>query len=272
MVATSTGHFVSRALRQMDRSFWCLHDDLATFAVLGLPTFITFGALGSSLAIVLRTFDLDLGIGYLIWGIVVPVTALMSVTFLPLPCSVFAWSKARGQRLTAGECFAVCIRRIGRLAPVILWMAFSFTWWVILAGLPLLILWPRTCLAPMVALFEDQRRVFWRSRRLMHEDHAIYVLAGLYLLMMLVLGSLIFVPRLILFADVIKTPWVQTLENSIWAFELVSGIILLTGVAVSWCVALTLFYHDLRYHREGELLRNKIEVLYEKYVPAGGAV
>ena len=100
----------------------------------------------------------------------------------------------------------------------------------------------------------------------MQEDHAIHVLAGLYVLLTLALGALIFVPRVVLFAEIIKTPWAAALEQSLWAFELVAGTILLTGIAVSWCVALTLFYHDLRYHREGEALRLKIDALFDKYV------
>ncbi len=253
----------------MDRSFWSLHDELTSFALLGLPTFAALSALGLSLALLLRSFDLDPGIAFLVWAVIVPVAALATVTFLPLPCSVFVWFQAQRTPRTVGECFSDCLRRSGRLIPVVVWLVFSFTWWVALLGIPLLILWPRTCLAPMVALFEDQRRIFRRSRRLMQEDHAIYVLAGLYLLLMFVLGSLIFVPRMILLAEIIKTPWAAALGESIWAFELVSGILLLTGVAISWCVSLTLFYHDLRHHREGEFLRNKVEALFRKYAASG---
>ena len=43
---------------------------------------------------------------------------------------------------------------------------------LLLLGLPLLWFWPRTCLTPLVALFEDERRIFRRSRRMLREDSA----------------------------------------------------------------------------------------------------
>ena len=48
-----------------------------------------------------------------------------------------------------------------------------------------------------------------------------------------------------------------------------SAILLLSAIAISWCVSLTLFYHDLRQYREGEAVRSKVEHLFEKYVRAG---
>jgi hypothetical protein len=253
----------------MDRSFWSLHDDLTTFALLGFPTFLALATLGAAVALVVRNYDPDPAMAWVGWMVLVPVSAITIVTFLPLPCSVFAWSRAQGTTKTAGQCLTACARRSGRLLPIIAWLVFSYCWWSMLFWIPLLVLWPRTCLAPMVALFEDQRRVFRRSRRLMREDHAIFVLAGLYLLLMLVLGSVIFLPRMILLTEMFRTPWAAALEESIWAFELVSGVLLLTGVAISWCIALTLFYHDLRHHREGESLRNRVEELYSRYVVTG---
>jgi len=253
----------------MDRSFWSLHDDLATFALLGVPTFAALAALGISTALVVRSFDLDPAAAFFASSMLLPLSALTVMTFGPLPCSVFAWSRAQGTRLTAGECLSTCLGRLGRLFPVIVLLLLSYAWWALLFWLPTFFLWPRTCLAPMVALFEDQRRVFGRARKLMHEDHAIFVLAGLYLLLLLVLGGVVFIPRVILLADVFKTPWAARIEESIWAFELVVGIFSLTGVAVSWCVALTLFYHDLRRIREGESLRIRVDALLARYVAAG---
>jgi hypothetical protein len=66
-----------------------------------------------------------------------------------------------------------------------------------------------------------------------------------------------------------RTTWATFVEEFLWAFELISGILLLTAIGMSWCVAITLFYHDIRQHREGELLRNKIEALERKYVLMG---
>jgi len=268
-MAVRSRKLVSRALRQMDRSFWSLHDDLPTFAVLALPTFFALATLGLAAALTVRLYDLAAPIAFLAWWFVLPLASLATVTFCPLPCSIFVWSRAQGTTTTAGQCFSTFFRRMRRLVPVIIWLLFSYFWWALLFWIPTLVLWPRTCLAPMVALFEVPDRVFVRARKLMHEDHAIYVLAGLYLLLSLVISGLIFVPRLVLLADVFKTPWAVRIGESIWAFELVFGILALTGVAVSWCVALTLFYHDLRRIREGEGLRHKVDTLYGKYVPTG---
>jgi hypothetical protein len=249
----------------MDRSFWSLHDNVATYFVLGLPTLGGLTLLGVALAAIVRSYDLDAGLGYFLWGLATPVACLTVFTFGPLPCSVFAWSQAQGEPRSIAGCFAGLTARAGRLLKVGARLLFSFSWWTFLLGIPFLILWPRTCMAPMVALFENQRRVFWRSRKLMQEDHAIFMLAGLYFVMTVVLGILIFLPRALVSSRLLSLPWLVEFQDSLWAFELVSAVLLLTGIAVSWCVALTLFYHDLRYHREGEGLRAKVELLADKY-------
>src|SRR5262249_14988233 len=96
----------------------------------------------------------------------------------------------------------------------------------------------------------------------------IHVLAGLFFLFTLVLGALIPLPRLILFAKIFQADWTRTVEDSLWAFELMCGIILLCGVAVGWSVAMALFYHDLRQIREGEGIAKQIAALYEVHVTA----
>lgn len=121
----------------------------------------------------------------------------------------------------------------------------------------------------MVALFETRPRIFHRSRQLKREDSAIHVLAALFFLLTLVLGALIPLPRLLLFSKMFETEWARVAEEFLWAFELVAGVFLLCSVAISWCVSLTLFYHDLRQFREGDGLRAKIEQLREKYPAAG---
>ena len=123
----------------------------------------------------------------------------------------------------------------------------------------------------MVALFENQPQILRRSRQLVREDNAIYVLAGLFFLLMLVLGSLIPLPRLILFSKMFESEWSRFAEEFLWAFELVCGIVLICLVAVSWCVSLTFFYHNLRQFREGERIRAQIDELYEEYLPAESA-
>jgi len=256
----------------MDRTFWCLHDHVPTFGVLILPTLIGAILLTTFTVIVLRTWDFDPLIAYGLWAIIVPVGVLTILTFLPLPCAVFAWFQAIREPKTAGECFGWCAYRAGRLLKVFAWLLFSYTWWFLLFGIPMLFLWARTCHAPMVALFEDQPRIFHRSRQLMREDGAIHVLAGLFFLITLVVGSLIPLPRLLLLSKLFQGEWTIIVEESLWAFELISGILLFCGIAMSWCVSLALFYHDLRQYREGETIKKKVDLLFDKYMQAGSRV
>lgn len=124
----------------MDRAFWCLHDHVAEFAILGLPTLIVSMSLAAGMAVLIRTWNFDALTGYVLWAIVVPVLALSVITFLPLPCAVFAWFQATNEGKSVGECYAWCIHRNGRLIRVIAWLIFSYTWWFLLFGLPLLFL------------------------------------------------------------------------------------------------------------------------------------
>jgi hypothetical protein len=249
----------------MDRSFWSLHDNVTTYFLLGLPTLGALAIVGVALAAIVRSYNLDAGLGYFLWGLATPISCMAIFTLGPLPCSVFAWSQAQGEDCSISECFSRLFTRPGRMLAMATRLLFHFTWWTFFFGIPFLAFWPRTCMAPMVAIFENQRRVFWRSRKLMQEDHAIFMLAGLHLAMTVVLGTLIFLPRLLIASRMLSLPWVVELQDSLWAFELVFAIVLMTGIAISWCVALTLFYHDLRYHREGEALRGKVDLLANKY-------
>ena len=222
--------------------------------------------LATVVTIVLRTWNLDPLSLYLLWSLVVPVLLLSNLTFLPLPCSVFAWFQANRENKTTAECFAWSLQHAQRLIGVIAWLVFSYFWWFLLGGLPMLFLWARTCQAPMVALFEDQPRIFRRSRQLTKEDSAIHVLAGLFLLLTLVLGSLIPMPRLVLISKMFEGEWTRVVQEFLWAFEMTSGILLFCIVAISWTVCLTLFYHDLRQFREGEAIRGKVRILFEKHL------
>lgn len=257
----------------MDRAFWRLHDHLAAFAVLGLPTLLSILAVAGATIGILRTWELEFWTGWLLFGLAVPVITLAIVTLGPLPCGVFAWFQANGEPRSPGECFAWCASRLGRLTVVALRLLFSYLLWFLLLGLPMLVFWARTCLAPYVALFETQPRIFQRSRRLVREDHAIHALAGLHLLLTVVLGALIPLPRLLLGSKLFQTEWSRTIIDGIWVVEVVCAVLLTCGVAVSWCVSLALFYHDLRSHREAEGLQRKVRRLDEKYLaqPVGGA-
>ncbi len=123
--------------------------------------------------------------------------ALFIFTAFPLPCAVFAWKAAQGETATAGECFAWCWRRAGRLLWVLIRLGLLWLVSLLFFGLPLLWVWPRTCLTPLVALFEDERRIFRRSRRMLREDLAVPLMGFLYLGMGIVLGGLVVLPRLL---------------------------------------------------------------------------
>jgi hypothetical protein len=249
----------------MDRAFWCLHDHLPTFVILALPTLLVSLFLVALLALALRTWDFDPFVLYVLCAIVVPVVGLTTITFLPLPCAVFAWFQANGEPKSVSDCFAWCGNRAGRLLRVQLRLTFSYLWWFLLFGIPMLVFWARSCLAPDVALFENQSKIFRRTRQLMREDSVIHVLAGLFFLFAVVLGALIPIPRLIFLSKLFQSEWTRAAEDSIWAFELICGVLLTCGLAVGWSVALTLFYYDLRQYREGERIARKVAVLRDAY-------
>ena len=54
--------------------------------------------------------------------------------------------------------------------------------------------------------------------------------------------------------------------DHLWIFETMSVAILLTAIAVSWWMSLTLIYHDIRLIREGEDLNARITLLREMLV------
>src|SRR5207248_1683132 len=147
----------------------------------GLPMLATVGVTAAAVAGIWRTWQFPEWGNYLLAAILMPWVGLVIFTVAPLPCAVFAWQRANGQDVTVRECFAWCRRRSGRLLRVMFRLAVIWFLSLILAGIPLIVLWPRTCLTPLVALFEDERRIFRRSRRILREDIAIYVLGGLFL-------------------------------------------------------------------------------------------
>ncbi|HZW34137.1 MAG TPA: hypothetical protein VFF52_25660 [Isosphaeraceae bacterium] len=252
-----------RILVQTDCAFWCIHDHLDVLAYLGLPTLAALlaGALG--LVASWRTWDFPPEVNVLIAGVACPFLALFIFTAMPLPCAVFAWKEAEGEPATAGECFAWCRRRAGRLAGVLIRLGLLWLVSLLCCGLPLLWVWPRTCLTPLVALFEDERRIFRRSRRILREDIGVTLIGSLYLGMGIVLGLLIVLPRIVLRfpvlgAHLLEGSWRTAVLEHLWIFETMSGAILLTAIAMSWWMSLTLVYHDIRWVREGEDLKRRI--------------
>lgn len=258
-----------RILVQADCAFWCVHEHPDVLAWLGLPTLLALLASALLTVAAARVWQFPEWLFALLASGLLPFVALMIFTVLPLPCAVFAWQRASGETATVGECFSRCWRRPGRLLGVIVRLALLFVVSILLAGIPLLWIWPRTCMAPLVAIFEDQPRIFRRSRRILREETGVHLIGGLYLIMALVLGGLIFLPRLtlgsrVLGAHIVEAAWQSWMLSYLWIFETLSIAILLTTLAMSWWISLTLVYHEIRRVREGEELRQRIAELRQK--------
>jgi hypothetical protein len=252
-----------RILVQTDCSFWCIHDHLDVLAYLGLPTLAALVTSSLVLVGVWRTWEFPVALNIVLVGLVVPFLALVVFTAFPLPCAVFAWKAASGETATVGECFSFCWRRAGRLLSVLVRLSLLWIFSLLLFGLPLVAIWPKTCLAPLVALFEDERRIFRRSGRIIREDFGVPLMGFLYLGMGIVLGGLVALPRLLvgtnaLGAQILDASWRPALLDRLWIFETMSVAFLLTAIAMSWWISLTLVYHDIRWVREGEDLRRRI--------------
>lgn len=258
-----------RILVKTDCAFWCIHDHVGVIAYLALPTLAALVLSALVLVGMWRTWDIPGPVVFLIAALPVPFLLLFIFTALPLPCAVFAWKTAVGEPVTAGECYAWCWRKKGRLVSVffrlgLLWLVSLLFFWIML-----LVVWPRTCLTPLVALFEDERRIFRRSRRILRDDSGVTLMGSLYLGMGIVLGGLVILPRLLfgtpmLGAHLLDERWRPAIVDHLWIFETTSVAILLTAIAVNWWISLTLVYHDIRWTREGEDLKRKIAILRAK--------
>jgi hypothetical protein len=269
LMARPKTSLMRRILVQTDCAFWCIHDHLDVLAFLGLPTLGVLLASALALVGVWRTWDFSPVIDFVAAGVVIPFLALCIFTVLPLPCAVFAWKAADGERATVAECFAFCRGRTGRLLGILARLALIWLGSLILFGLPLLWAWPRTCVSPLVGLFEDTPRVFRRSARIMREDFGVSLMGFLYLAMGIVLGGLVVLPRLLLGtqalgAHLLDERWRPAVVDHLWIFETMSVAILLTAIAMSWWISLTFVYHDIRRNREGEDLKRRIGVLRGK--------
>jgi hypothetical protein len=258
-----------RILVKTDCSFWCIHDHLGVLAYLGLPTLAALLASALVSIGIWRTWDFPAVVDFLIAGVLLPFLGLFIFTALPLPCAVFAWKAAGGEVSTAHECFSWCRRRAGRLVKVLFRLGLLWLVSLVFLGIPLLWVWPKTCLTPLVALFEDEPRIFRRSRRILREDIAVPLISFLFLGMGIVLGGLVALPRLVvgtpaLGAHMVEARWLLVIVDHLWIFETMSVAILLTGLSMSWWISLTLVYHDIRWIREGEDLKRRIALLRAK--------
>jgi hypothetical protein len=264
-MASRQTSLIRRSFSQVDLAFWCMHEHLRPLSVLALPSFLMISALAASVALVVRTWDLPPIYNFLLYGLCYPTVSLWVFTFAPLPCAIFAWHRSQGRLLSPGECLAFLLARSGRLMGVATKLGFYYLLWFLLAGLPLLWFWPRTCLAPMVALFEDDRHIFRRARRLLKEDVAVYVLAIVHFCLLVALAVLIFLPRILVAAELFETPLSAALAKYLWAAEVLGLAVLLSAISVSWSLSLTLLYDHVRQLREGEALRKRIAELRDKY-------
>jgi hypothetical protein len=261
--------FLQRILVQTDCGFWCIHDHVVVVAYLALPTLVALVASALGFVWVWRTWDLPTLVDVVVAAVVMPFLLLFIFSALPLPCAVFAWKTAQGEPTTVGECYAWCWRRMGRLLSVFFRLGLVWLVSLIFAGIPLLVVWPRTCLTPIVALFENDRKIFRRARRMFRDDSVVTLMGAIYLGMGLVLGGLLVLPRLListpmLGANLLDARWRPAITEQLWIFETTSVAILLTAIAVNWWITLTLVYHDIRWIREGEGLKHQVALLRAK--------
>jgi hypothetical protein len=250
-----------RALVQMDLAFWYLHAHFAQLALLSAPTLIGVCGIAVTVVAITQTWNLPDVWLVVLYVVVVPTIVLWLAIFLPLPSAVFAWRRANGSLPTTGECFRYCLGRWPQLLPLSVWLFFMSLVSFLVGGIPLLYFWPRVCATPAIALFEKERHRFKRSRRLIKEDIAINVLASLYLGIFLALGFLIFLPRLLLATQgrLVASSASRWLLDHLWIGEMLGCAVLITGIAVGWCISMTLLYREVRIVREGEFLRERIE-------------
>ncbi len=258
-----------RILAQTDLAFWCIHDHVGVLSVLGLPTLAAFvaSALGA-VSFFRNTVPPEDGFLVFLGTILASVWLLLVFIACPLPCAVFAWKLASEEQPTAGECYAFCVRRSGRLIwafvrLVLAWLAASLFWPVMLWLLP------RTCFVPMVALFENERKVFRRAARVLREDNAVVTVGLIYTGMALVLAGVVFLPR-VLFStrafgsNLLESSTQAAIVEWLWVVEGTTLAVLLTAIAMCWSLSLTFVYHDIRSTREGEQLKKRIEALGER--------
>ena len=186
-----------RTLLQTDCGFWCIHDHLDVLAFWACQRWRWCSSSALGLVGVWRAFELPWWVSVLGARSSFRLGLCIS-TALPLPCAVFAWKTADGEAATAGECFAFCRRRGGRL----FWILFRMR----SCGSGRCCFWacrscgscPRRAWRSLVGLFEDTRKVFRRSGRILREDSGVGLMGFLYLAMGLVMGGLVVLPRLLL--------------------------------------------------------------------------
>ena len=258
-----------RILLQTDCGFWCIHDHLDVLAFLGLPTLAVVLVSALGLVGVWRAFELPWWVSVLGAG----AASFRLWRFASSPrCRCRVRSSPGRRRMERPRQQASASRFAGGAAGGCCGSCSGWPLWVgslLLLGLPLVWVLPKTSLAPLVGLFEDTRKVFRRSGRILREDSGVGLMGFLYLAMGLVMGGLVVLPRLllgtsILGANLLDERWRPAVVERLWIFETMSVGILLTAIAMSWWITLTFVYHDMRRNREGESLKRRISLLREK--------
>jgi hypothetical protein len=245
---------------QVDRALFCLQDHPGTGLLLGLPTLVLLVALFLPAFLLLRHWEFDTFGGYLVYSVALPTLAFMILSLGPLPVAVFAHGLASGRKLSAAECCRRCLRRPGRLARLAAGLFGRYLLWNLFFALPALVYWPRTCLATHVVLFEEHKRIFWRSGKLLKvEAREISLLLYLYLGIAAILAELLALPRLLTHTRVLDAEVLHRLRDKLPLFELTAGCVVLVLLAVCWMLSVTFLYLEIRTEREGEELRDAIE-------------
>ncbi len=262
-MARRSPSIIGRSFTQMDRAFWCLHEYPAQIAVLAVPALLGFSVAAACAIALYRTWSLTGLLMYLVYAVAMPAVVLLLVAFLPLPCGAFVWRLAQRESPNVGDCFADVLKRVPRLLPVGLRLAVVYLFSFALAALPLLALWPRASLMPIVALFDDDRRIARRVRQLLKADWTVHTLAIAHIGVFVGLMATVFLPRILFNMEALATPTTDRLGRYLWAFELACAVLLAVALAVNWCLSLTLIYHEIRYVREGRWLRERIRTVHE---------
>jgi hypothetical protein len=251
---------------QIDRAFWCIQDHPGKSLLLSLPALTALALVFVPALLVARHWDLPWYIWYLVYIVALPVTALMILTFCPIPAAVLAYELARGTSPSVSSCFGAVGNRLGglvRLGASLLW---RYVLWMAFFAVPALVYWPRSCLAPQVVLFENERRTLWRSRKLLSEEGGeIRCLFFLYLGLLLVFIILLFTPRILATAKLLDLEVLRILRDNLAVFEIAGVFLSLVILSTCWTLSVTFLYIEIRTVREGVELRNLLERVKEKH-------
>ena len=188
-----------RILVQTDCAFWCIHDHLDVLAYLGLPTLAALLTSALVLVGIWRTWDFPAVVDVLIAGVLFPFLALLH---LHRAAAALRRLRLEGRRWRerprpasaspgAGAAPAGCLGVLFRLG--LLWLGS-----LLLLGIPLLWVWPRTCLDAARRPLRGRAADLPPQPANPPRGHRRPLMGFLYLGMGIVLGGLVVLPRLLL--------------------------------------------------------------------------